>query len=144
MLPCVVFSRIAGSAIAISKAAAKPPQRSGRRRTRPTTALQKRLSPTRWSGLRRPGTFPLFTRSPSFESTAGRTVSEPSTDTATTRIVPAAKLLKVASPLMNMADIATITVTPEIRTERPDVAAAASIEAHSVRPAARSSRARLR
>ena len=70
-----------------------------------------------------------------------QTVSEPITDTATTRIVPAAKLLKVVSPLMNMADIATITVTPEIRTERPEVAAAASIDAHSVRPAARSSRA---
>ena len=108
------------------------------------TALQKRLSPTRSSGLRRPGTFPLFTRSPSFDRSAGSTVSEPSTDTATTRIVAAAKPLKVASPLRNMADIATITVTPEIRTERPEVAAAASIEAHSVLPAARSSRARLR
>jgi hypothetical protein len=44
---------------------------------------------------------------------------------------------------MNIPAIATITVMPEIRTERPDVAAAASIEARSERPAARSSRARL-
>ncbi len=63
---------------------------------------------------------------------------------ATTSIVAAAKPSKVLSPLMNIPAIATITVKPEIRTERPDVAAAASTEADSVRPAARSSRSRLR
>ena len=63
---------------------------------------------------------------------------------ATTSIVAAAKPSKVLSPLMNIPDIATITVKPEIRTERPDVAAAASTDADSVRPAARSSRSRLR
>ena len=45
---------------------------------------------------------------------------------ATTRIVPSAKEMKALSPLMNMPAIATITVTPEISTARPEVAAAAS------------------
>ena len=39
---------------------------------------------------------------------------------------------------------AIITVTPEISTERPDVAAAASSAAFELLPAARSSRSRLR
>ncbi len=40
--------------------------------------------------------------------------------------------------------MATITVTPEMSTERPDVAAAASSAARSPRPAARSSRSRFK
>ena len=52
--------------------------------------------------------------------------------------------MNVLSPLMNMPAIATITVAPEISTARPEVAAAASSAALSLRPAARSSRSRLR
>ena len=48
------------------------------------------------------GTRPFSTRSPSFESTAGRTVSEPSIATATTRIVPTANDMNVALPVRNM------------------------------------------
>ena len=40
--------------------------------------------------------------------------------------------------------MAMITVSPEISTERPDVAAAASSAASSLRPAARSSRSRFK
>jgi hypothetical protein len=77
-------------------------------------------------------------------STAGSTVSEPTTATATTRIVPVANEVKVASPAMYMPAIAIITVRPETSTARPDVAAAASSEARSPRPRARSSRSRRR
>jgi hypothetical protein len=41
-----------------------------------------------------------------------------------------------------MPAIAIITVTPDTRTERPDVAAAAAIAASLLRPAARYSRTR--
>jgi hypothetical protein len=40
--------------------------------------------------------------------------------------------------------IAIITVKPEMSTDRPDVAAAASMAARELLPAARSSRSRLR
>jgi hypothetical protein len=52
--------------------------------------------------------------------------------------------LNVESPVRNMPAIATITVKPEMSTERPDVAAAASSAACSLRPAARSSRSRFK
>ena len=52
--------------------------------------------------------------------------------------------MNVLSPLMNMPAIATITVRPEISTARPDVAAAISSAACSLRPPARSSRSRRR
>ena len=85
---------------------------------------------------------PFSTRSPSFESSAGRTVSEPSIATATTSIVPTEKDMNVLSPERNMPAIAIRTVMPETRTARPEVAAAASSAALSLRPAARSSRSR--
>jgi hypothetical protein len=78
------------------------------------------------------------------DSRAGSTVSEPTTATATTAIVPVANELNVAAPPKYIPAIAVITVTPEIRTARPEVAAAASIAARLPRPAARSSRARRR
>jgi hypothetical protein len=71
-------------------------------------------------------------------------VSDPSTATATTRIVASAREAKVLSPVRNMPAIATITVSPEMSTERPDVAAAASSAARSLRPAARSCRSRFK
>ena len=93
---------------------------------------------------RRNGTRPLFTRSPSFERTAGNTVSEPTSAIATTRIVPVANDRKVAAPPKYMPAMAAITVMPETSTARPDVAAAASSAASSDRPRARSSRSRRR
>jgi hypothetical protein len=90
------------------------------------------------------GTCPRSTPSPSFESRAGSTVTEPTTATATTRIVAIAIPMNVLSPVKNMPAMAMITVTPEISTDRPDVAAAASSDACSLRPAARSSRSRFK
>ena len=87
---------------------------------------------------------PRFTRSPSFESTAGSTVSEPATAIATTVIVPTAKEVKVAAPARNMPAIAIATVTPENSTARPEVAAAAWSDAWArfPAPAPRASRRR--
>ena len=68
----------------------------------------------------------LSTRSPSHESIAGRTVSEPIIATATTIIVPIANDMNVLSPEKNMPAMAIITVKPEMSTARPEVAAAAS------------------
>ena len=59
---------------------------------------------------------PFSTRSPSFESTAGSTVSEPSMATATTIIVPTEKDMNVLSPERNMPAIAIRTVMPETST----------------------------
>jgi hypothetical protein len=86
----------------------------------------------------------LSTLSPSFDSSAGSTVSDPSTATATTTIVPSANELNVGSPVRNIPAIAIITVSPEMSTARPDVAAAASTAASEDRPAARSSRSRFK
>ncbi len=64
--------------------------------------------------------------------------------TPTTIIVAIPKDRYVLSPENSIPAIAIITVTPEMSTERPDVAAAASSAARWPRPAARSSRSRLR
>ena len=58
-------------------------------------------------------------------SIAGSTVTEPSTATATTMIVPMPNETKTALPARNMPAIAAITVKPETSTARPEVAAAA-------------------
>ena len=71
-------------------------------------------------------------------------MSEPIIATPTTIIVARPNEAKVASPVKNMPAMATITVRPEISTDRPEVAAAASSAAPPLRPAARSSRRRLR
>ena len=52
--------------------------------------------------------------------------------------------MNVPWPVRNIAAIATMTVSPDTSTERPDVAAAASIASRVERPAARSSRVRRR
>ena len=87
---------------------------------------------------------PFSTLSPVSESSAGSTVSEPSIATPTTAIVPVANDANVDAPPKYIPAIAIITVTPETSTARPDVAAAASIAASLLRPAARSSRTRRR
>ena len=108
------------------------------------TAPQIRPSPS--SRRRRPtnGTRPRPTPSPSLDSSAGSTVSDPIIAIATTRIVATPNDAKIWSPVRNIPAMAVITVRPEMSTERPDVAAAASIAARSLRPAARSSRSRRR
>ena len=120
-----LFMPNAGIARATSSPPARTSDTTGRRITRSITAPQARDS--RPARLRLPmkGTRPFSTLSPSFESTAGSTVSEPTMATATTRIVPVAKPEKTDEPPKYMPAIATITVRPEIRTARPEVAAAA-------------------
>jgi hypothetical protein len=73
---------------------------------------------------------------------AGRTVSEPTIATPTTRIVPVASEANPLSPVKYMPAMAAMTVKPEISTARPDVAAAAASAASASRPARRSSRSR--
>ncbi len=90
------------------------------------------------------GTRRRSTLSPSFESKAGSTVSDPSRATATTVIVATPNEAKSALNVSSIPAIATSTVIPEMSTERPDVAAAASSAASSLRPAARSSRSRFK
>ena len=108
--------------------------------------IAPQIRPSPWSRRSRPtnGTRKRSTLSPSLERTAGRTVSEPTIATATTSIVASPKEAKPLSPVRNMPPMAIITVSPEMSTERPDVAAAASSAACSLRPAARSSRSRFR
>ena len=139
-----LFIPSAGIARATSRPPASTSEMPGRRMTAPVTEDQKRDSPTPRRLLPRIGTRPFSTRSPSQLSIAGRTVSEANTATATTRIVPSANEMNDLSPLISIPAIATITVAPEISTARPEVAAAASSAAPSLRPAARSSRSRFR
>ena len=115
---------------------------SGRRRTTPSTAPHTRPWPSSFLSRPRNGTRTFSTLSPSQERIAGRTVSEPIIATATTIIVPIANDMNVLSPETSIPAIAIITVMPEISTARPDVAAAASRAAVSLRPARRSSRSR--
>lgn len=62
----------------------------------------------------------------------------------TTMIVASANPLNSRSPDRNMPPIATITVSPEMSTARPLVAAAIRSAVSASRPAARSSRSRRR
>ncbi len=87
---------------------------------------------------------PFSTRSPSTERSAGTTVMEPIMATSTTVIAPTPSAVNVWSPARNMPAIATITVTPEISTARPEVAAAVRIASRCEAPRARSSRSRRR
>ena len=144
MLVVAVLSVKAGAARARRIAVAATTETTGRRRTRSRIAPQTRSSPSLRRSRCTNGTRPFSTRSPSFESSAGSTVSEPIIATATTIIVPIENDMNVLSPEKNMPAIAIMTVMPEIRTARPEVAAAASSAAPSLRPAARSSRSRRR
>ena len=115
---------------------------TGRRMTRLTTPLQNRDSPAGRRSRLVNGIRPFSTRSPSQASTAGSTSSETNISTATTLTVATANDSKVASPVMNMPDMAIITVIPEISTARPEVRAAASRDSCGLLPLARSSRSR--
>ncbi len=75
---------------------------------------------------------------------AGRTVTEPMIATATTSIVPMPSEMNTALPVRSIPAMAVITVSPEIRTARPDVAAARARAVAPSRPACRSSSFRRR
>ena len=132
----------AGMVSATSTPAESTAATFGRRSTRSRIAVHMRDSVRLARRLPRNGMRPLSMRSPSFESRAGSTVSEPSIATPTTTIVPVAIEAKPLSPVKYMPAMAAITVKPETSTARPDVAAAASSAASGSRPALRSSRSR--
>ena len=134
----------AGRARRTRKPAEATAETSGRRSTRSRMAPQKRESPPFLLSRCTNGIFPFSTRSPSQERSAGSTVNEPATAMATTMIVPIAIEVQIAVPPKKSPASAMITVSPEMRTARPDVAAAASSAAAGPLPAARSSRSRLR
>ena len=130
----------AGAASASSTPAARASDTAGRASTTRMVAAQNRLSPV---ALRcRKGIRGRSILSPSRLSTAGSTVSEPSTATATTRTVPIAIDRKTACPDSSSPHIETTTATPEVTTARPLVAAAMSIACDRVAPCVISSRMR--
>src|SRR3954463_11883841 len=140
-----VCSVNAGIAATTRIVAAETAEIHGRRRTRRMTAVHapprsRRRCRTRATS----GTRPRLTLSPSFESRAGRTVTEPVRATATTRIVPVANDWNVGLPVRYIPAMAIITVKPEISTARPEVAAATSSAASGSRPASRSRGCRAR
>ncbi len=128
-----------GDAITASAPTATIAEISGLASTTPRIACHTRPS------LRRrysPGILTASTLSPSADSRAGSTVSEPSIAVATTRMVPIAKLVNVASKVRNMPAIATITVSPETQIDRPEVCAAITRARCGSAPLRRSSRSR--
>ena len=64
---------------------------------------------------------------PASASTAGTTVTEPIIATATTMIAPTPSAVKVRPPAKNMPAMATMTVKPDTRMARPDVADATRV-----------------
>ncbi len=82
-------------------------------------------------------------RRPSLTRTAGSTVSEPSTATATTMMEPVASEANTALRARNRPSIETMTATPDTMTECPAVSAAISIASRWPRPRCRSARTRL-
>ena len=90
------------------------------------------------------GARPFSTRSPSLAITAGSTETDPTIATATTSTVAIANDVNTALPARNIPAIAVITVSPEIRTARPEVAAARASAVSLSRPACRSSSLRRR
>ena len=75
---------------------AAPPHTSGRRTTHRTTTAHTRDGRAAVRLRPRNGMRPRSARGPSQESKAGSTVSEPSTATPTTAIVPSAMPLKTS------------------------------------------------
>ncbi len=142
---CWVFMPSAGAATAKSAPAATTTETSGLASTPRSTAVQNRLSPFP-RRLRRPrnGSRPFSTRSPSSDSSAGSTVTEPTMATATTISEARPIASNSASPVNSMPAIATHTVTPETMIARPLVAAAIRRAVPASRPASRSSRSRRR
>ena len=94
--------------------------------------------------LPRNGIRPRSSHLPEPDSSAGITVTEPIIATKTTNIAPMPSAVNVESPASSMPAIATMTVTPEISTARPDVAAAIATASLGECPRAFSSRSRRR
>ena len=128
----------AGNASKTSNPAESATETAGRRSTRSITAGQKRdllESVCRWG---RKGMRPRSMRGPSSSSTAGSTVTDPTTAQTITAIVALASPLKTLEPTKYMPAIATATVVPDTITVRPDVRAVSSSASCDGRPRWRS------
>ena len=134
----------AGEATASSAPAATTAEMAGRASTTRSTAVQIRLPPDGRRARPRNGIRPSSTLSPSSDIIAGSTVTDPAIAISTTEMVATAKPANSCMPDRNMPAMATITVSPETRTDRPDVAAAMRSAVCGSRPEARSSRSRRR
>lgn len=144
-----VFMPSAGAVTASSAPIATTTDTAGRARTTRSTACQNRLPsgapvPARRLPRFRNGSRPFSTRSPSSESSAGSTVTEPTMATATTISEARPIAWNSASPVNSMPAIATQTVTPETMMARPLVAAATRSAVCGSWPFIRSSRSRRR
>ena len=141
-----VFMSSAGTAIAPRMQTVATIAATGRRVTtpasRPQAPMRGGIAARRRARRRAPGSRPRSIRSPSSARTAGSTVTEPSIAMATTNIVPSAMEVNTGMPVMSRPASATMTVTPEITTARPTVAAVAFSAACGPRPLRRSSRSR--
>ncbi len=134
----------AGAASASRARVAAPPQASGWRTTRRTSAAHSRDGRAAVRLRPRNGTRPRSAHSPISDSTAGSSVSAAATAMPTTMIVPNAMPVNRSTPVRNRPASEIITVTPEITIARPEVAAAIRSASPDVFPAARSSRSRRR
>ena len=114
---------------------------------RTTGARTRRLippAPMRRLSRQSSGTRGRSTQRPSATSSAGSTVIDPTTATATTTIAPSARESKVTTSTRKRPAMDAATARPETRIEWPEVWAAISTASRVVRPRARSSRSRLR
>ena len=143
-LPLCVFMPRAGIASSTTTTVASSSEIAGCRTT--GRRMRPLIEPGRIRRITRcsSGTRGRSTQRPSLASSAGSTVIEPSTATATTMIEPTASELNVESPMMNNPAIEQITAAPDTRIECPEVWAAISTASRLEWPLARSSRSRLR
>ena len=115
-----------------------------RSRTRASSRESTRTRrPSRYSAAAKTPTTPRSIRSPSFPSSAGRTVSDPIMALATTTIDAMPSDVKIAEPEISIPAIAISTVAPDTSTASPEVAPARDTASRPERPARRSSRSRL-
>ena len=116
---CPMCSRRAGDASASRKPAERTNDSTGRRMVVRTMRAQTPLP----SGLGRPriGSRPPLMPSPRMASTAGRNVSDPTTEMKTTEIVPIAIDRNSGSSSRKRPAIEIITASPEKKTARPAV-----------------------
>ena len=111
MPDCAVCRWSTGTAIASSTAADPAAAITGWRSAGVSSFDHTRFSPLGRRSRPRNGMRPFSTRSPSFDRSAGSTVSEPSIAIATTMIVPTPNERKVRSPEKNSPAIAAMTVS---------------------------------
>ena len=142
LLPSVIEN--AGAASVSSSAAAARADAQGRRITQPVHRVQNLdwVASTRRPQCRYDDR--LAARRPKVASTAGVSVVDVSTATATARIAPVAIDCSTGVLIRYSPVTDAMTVNPDSTTAKPDVAIAASAASWGSRPARNSSRKRIR